>query len=207
MTQALIEKAVAALFAGRNEKAHWYTVRQGVLYMNGEPLATRDTVRPEGSRVVNAILARNGFSVKEVGFIRDERGYRAPVDVSRFYTVAELRALPFEAVPKVAGCEHIAESIAKGFFSPFFEELQSKGGPEAGTPPRMPTPDIKPAWHTYHAIAEALEGLPATWCRVESQSQYGVYYTAIALFGTSHWLTRDRSGAVCLRVYKEDFTK
>lgn len=109
----------------------------------------------------------------------------------------------------IAGCQYITDSVKKGILGNFFEQIFLEGihTPNSscfGTKPsRFPCPNITPVHVACNAAAvlEAIEGLPLTWVEINSLSKWGVYYEYIALFGERHWVTRDQSGALCVREF------
>lgn len=110
----------------------------------------------------------------------------------------------------IAGCASIAASIKSTLFSPFYEKLLSDENAwhsEIGTKPNMPNPSVKPidTKCNFVNIFPVIEGMPLTWMRVERLDKYGVYYSAIALYGDRHWVTKDRAGALFLHVYDKPF--
>lgn len=109
---------------------------------------------------------------------------------------------------KIAGCAHIGESIHNSIFGEFYEELARSENAELGTRPKeMPSPFVKPIERHANAnnIRPKIEGLPLTWLKVNRESRWGVYFSVIALYGDRHWVTRDQSGAMFLRVFEEPF--
>lgn len=112
-------------------------------------------------------------------------------------------------LPKIAGCSSIAASIKKSsVFSAFYDQLVASKNPEIGVKPvKMPSPFLTPAakYCNASAIKPIIEDLPLTWLRVDCLGRWGVYFSVIALYGDRHWLVRDRSGLLVLRVFDETF--
>lgn len=108
----------------------------------------------------------------------------------------------------IAGCARIGESIHQSIFADHYEALARSVDSEIGTRPKqMPSPFTKPMEHYANAtnIRPKIDGLPLTWLEVRRESRWGVYFSVIALYGDRHWVTRDQSGAMFLRVYEEPF--
>ena len=113
----------------------------------------------------------------------------------------------------IADCEYITDSFKKGLLGNFFEQILLEGTHTSSTsslgtkPSRFPNPSIEPIRTVANGgpVSKAITGLPLTWVEIKSQSQWGVYYSYIALFGERHWVTRDRSGTLFVREF--DFTE
>ena len=109
----------------------------------------------------------------------------------------------------IAGCQYKTDSVKKGLLGKFFEQIflegiHTRNSSCFGTKPsRFPCPNITPVHVACNAAAvlEAIEGLPLTWVEINSLSEWGVYYSYIALFGERHWVTRDRSGTLFVREF------
>ena len=109
----------------------------------------------------------------------------------------------------IAGCEYITDSFKKGLLGNFFEQILLEGTHTSSTssfgtkPSRFPNPNIEPIRTVANGgpVSKAITGLPLTWVDIKSLSQWGVYYSYIALFGERHWVTRDRSGTLFVREF------
>jgi len=112
----------------------------------------------------------------------------------------------------IAGCAHIAQSIQKSklFASHYIDLLgdESARCAEVGIKPnKMPNLTIKTVGSVgnYENIEPIIRGLDLTWLQINSLSPYGVYHSAIALYGDRHWVTRDQSGALFLHIFNVSF--
>lgn len=109
----------------------------------------------------------------------------------------------------IAGCQYITDSVKKGLLGKFFEQIflegiHTRNSSCFGTKPsRFPNPSIEPISTVANGgpVSKAITGLPLTWVEIKSLSQWGVYYSYIALFGERHWVTRDRSGTLFVREF------
>jgi hypothetical protein len=109
----------------------------------------------------------------------------------------------------IAGCSYITESVQKSkVFGSHFLEFSDSKNDEVGNTVPMPNPSIKPVKIIRDSsdILLELDGIGLEWAKLTCLSAYGVYYSIIALFGDKHWVTQDRSGTTCLRVYEVPFS-
>jgi hypothetical protein len=110
---------------------------------------------------------------------------------------------------EVAGCKYITRSVTNSkLFGQFVDKFAESKNDEIGEPVAMPSPFVQPikVIHSPDNVLPEVAALELKWARVDRLDRYGVYYSIIALFGNKHWVTQDRSGAVCLRVYETSFT-
>lgn len=134
--------------------------------------------------------------------------YLLRVRARRSSAIQGLEKVMMNDSQKIAGCSLIAESIRNSIFGDFYDSLIRSENAEIGVQPkRMPSPFIKPVETLCNAsnVRPIIEGLPLTWLRVDRLDRWGVYYSVIALYGKHHWVVRDRSGAIFLRIFNESF--
>lgn len=112
----------------------------------------------------------------------------------------------------ITGCQYITESIREcTILGSFFDQLLGVSTGSTAVlgrqPDRMPYPAVKPVgvYHDASIIISLIENQPLTWMKVDRADRWGVYYTVIALFGDKCWLTVERNGAFCLRVFEKSF--
>jgi hypothetical protein len=109
----------------------------------------------------------------------------------------------------IAGCKYITKSVqnSKVFGSHFLKFSESKND-EVGEQVAMPNPSINPikVIHNTDNVLLELAELELKWAKLDRLDRYGVYHSIIALFGDKHWVTKDRAGGICLRIYESPFT-
>ncbi|MBE0422289.1 hypothetical protein EI165_19810 [Pseudoalteromonas nigrifaciens] len=108
----------------------------------------------------------------------------------------------------IARCPHITEYFKKSkVFGSHAHKFTEANNNEIGEPVPMPSPFVKPIKTLVNAseVLPELKGLELTWLRVDSLSRYGIYHSIIARFGNKHWVTKDSSGMITLRIYETPF--